>query len=114
MLMRAARLVLDVGIHHFGWSREKARELANERLLGYGSFEVDRYSAIPAQALSYKIGELRLLALRHKAQTALGKRFDLRAFHTVILGHGALPLDVLERQVDTWIAEQRQKKERQL
>jgi uncharacterized protein (DUF885 family) len=67
--------------------------------------ETDRYISLPGQALAYKVGQLKLLALRERAQKALGERFELRAFHDKILGAGALPLDVLEHRIDAWIAE---------
>jgi uncharacterized protein (DUF885 family) len=71
--------------------------------------EVDRYIAMPAQALGYKVGQLKLLELKAKAQQALGDRFDIRAFHDQVLDSGALPLDLLEQRIDTWIAAQKPK-----
>jgi uncharacterized protein (DUF885 family) len=99
-LFRARRLVVDTGIHALGWSREQAIDyLGSAR-------EVDRYIAWPAQALAYKMGELRISALRERAEKRLGRRFDIRAFHEVVLREGALPLDTLERRIDAWISEQ--------
>ena len=69
--------------------------------------EAERYMAIPGQALAYKIGELKIMELRKRAESELGAKFDLRRFHTVVLANGALPLNVLEAEVDRWIAEQR-------
>jgi uncharacterized protein (DUF885 family) len=108
-LMRAVRLVVDTGIHAQGWSRDQA--VAYFRQSGSAEepviqAEVDRYIAWPAQGLSYKIGQLKIRELRERAQQKLGPRFDLRAFHDVVLGGGSLPLDVLEARVDHWIAEQ--------
>jgi uncharacterized protein (DUF885 family) len=102
-LLRAARLVLDVGIHDGGWTREKATERARTRLLGSGAWELDRYASDPAQALGYKVGEVRIRALRERAERELGAAFDLRAFHDVVLSGGSLPLDVLDGRVDAWI-----------
>ena len=106
-MLRAMRLVVDTGIHAMGWNREQAIDymLANS---GMGrtdaTAEVERYIAIPAQALAYKIGGLTIQRLRAKAQAALGARFDIRQFHDQILGSGALPLPVLEAKIDRWIA----------
>lgn len=106
-LWRAARLVVDTGIHAKRWSREQAiayfqgNTLLSDRDI---TKEVNRYISNPGQATSYKIGQLKILALRDKARTALGPRFDLKAFHEIILANGALPLGVLEEQVDAWIA----------
>jgi len=104
---RAARLVADTGIHALGWSRQQAVDYLNANTANPpadNEAEIDRYIAQPAQALSYKIGQLRILALRKKAKAALGERFDLRRFHDAVLGGGALPLPLLERQVERWIA----------
>jgi uncharacterized protein (DUF885 family) len=105
-LMRAVRLVVDTGIHSEGWSREQAvayfREsgAADEPTI---QAEIDRYIAWPAQGLSYKIGQLKILELRNRAKQKLGPRFDIRAFHDEILSGGSLPLDMLEGRVDHWI-----------
>jgi uncharacterized protein (DUF885 family) len=108
-LMRAVRLVIDTGIHSEGWSREQA--VACFRASGAADeptiqAEVDRYIAWPAQALSYKIGQLKILDLRNRAKKELGPRFDIRAFHDEILSGGSLPLDMLEARFDTWIKTQ--------
>jgi len=106
-MFRAVRLVVDTGIHRKRWTREQAIEYMLENT-GMAESEVvnevERYFVIPGQALSYKMGMLSILDLRARAQTRLAAGFDLRAFHTVILGNGALPLGILERQVDAWIA----------
>jgi len=105
-LLRAARLVLDVGIHDGGWDRERATEMARTRMLGAGAWELDRYASDPAQALGYKVGEARLRELRARAEKALGPAFDLRAFHDAILEGGSLPLDVLEGRIEAWTRSQ--------
>jgi len=106
-MLRAMRLVVDTGLHTKGWSREVAIDymLANSGMgRSDATAEVERYIAIPGQALSYKVGALTIQRLRAKAQAALGPKFDIRAFHEQILGSGALPLPVLEAKIDRWIA----------
>ena len=106
-LFRAARLVVDVGLHRKGWSRAQAINFLMDTALSSESgatLEVDRYIAVPAQALGYKIGQLRIAAIRSKAEKALGAKFDIRAFHDELLRDGALPLDLLEQKMDRWIA----------
>ncbi|MDZ4375576.1 MAG: DUF885 domain-containing protein [Phenylobacterium sp.] len=109
-IWRAARLVLDTGIHHKQWTREqavaymRANTVSSDRDI---SSEIDRYFTTPGQATSYKVGELKILGLRAKARKALGPKFDLKAFHEVVLAAGPLPLDVLEERVDAWIASTR-------
>lgn len=109
-IWRAARLVVDTGIHALGWSREQAIAWMVERT-GISRAdvepEIDRYYVMPGQALGYKIGQLKLVALRDKARQALGEAFDIRRFHMVVLDQGAVPLPVLERQVDDWIVRER-------
>ena len=114
-MWRATRLVVDTGIHEFGWSREKAIEymLANTALSEINiANEVDRYIGWPGQATGYKIGELEIRALRAKAEAALGRDFDIRSFHDAVLLEGPLPLDVLARNIDAWIAAESKKKAR--
>jgi len=109
-MWRAVRLVVDTGIHAFGWSRQqaidyfKANSAKAEREI---VVEVDRYIVMPGQALAYKIGQRKLLELRERAARELGARFDLRAFHDAILAEGSLPLDVLEARIDGWIAQRK-------
>ena len=108
-MWRAVRLVVDTGIHYFGWSRQKAIDyfIANAAKSEADIInEIDRYIGWPGQALAYKIGQMKMLELRGEAETALGEGFDIRAFHDHLLGAGALPLDILERRMDNWLAEQ--------
>jgi uncharacterized protein (DUF885 family) len=108
-LLRAARLVVDTGIHARGWTRRQALDYLNANTANPAAdneVEVDRAIAQPGQVLAYKIGQLRILALRQKAQAALKERFDLRSFHDAVLAQGALPLDLLDQQVERWIAAQ--------
>jgi len=109
-LWRAIRLVLDTGIHAKGWTLEQATEYArrnsSESETNIRS-EVERFAAIPGQALAYKIGQMKITELRRRAERELGPRYDVRAFHRVVLESGSLPLDVLEAKVDRWIAARR-------
>jgi uncharacterized protein (DUF885 family) len=109
-MLRACRLVVDTGLHAFGWSREQAIDymvshtgLTKDDMTA----EVDRYLVWIGQATAYKVGELKIKELRARAKAALGESFDLRRFHNVVLDGGALPLEVLEAQVDAWIAGER-------
>ena len=102
-MFRACRLVIDTGLHALGWSRQQALDYFNENTGGERVSEVDRYIAWPGQALSYKMGELKIKELRAKAEKQLGAKFNLREFHDVILGNGALPFDLLEQQVDAYL-----------
>ncbi len=106
-MWRALRLVVDTGIHSQGWTKQQAIEYfrdnsaQDERAV---EVEVNRSIASPALGLAYKIGELRIKELRASAQKELGPAFDLRAFHDEVLRHGAVPLDLLERNVEAWVA----------
>ena len=108
--LRAMRLVVDTGLHAQGWTREQAIKFMLDNSTMAESdvvSEVERYIAWPGQALGYKVGDLRIQGLRHKAEQALGPKFDLRDFHREVLSDGAVPLDVLEAKVDRWIAARR-------
>jgi uncharacterized protein (DUF885 family) len=109
-IWRAIRLVLDTGIHARGWTEQQAVDYFTTNspsASGAIRSEVQRYFAWPGQATSYKVGMQKILALRAKAKAALGDRFDIKGFHDTVLGGGALPLDILERRVDGWIASQK-------
>lgn len=111
---RAARLVVDTGVHWYGWSREQAQKyMADNTGLSLHNVqtETDRYITWPGQALSYKMGELTILRLREKAQTELGDKFDIRRFHDAVLANGAVPLKVLEQQIDQFIATEQARKD---
>jgi uncharacterized protein (DUF885 family) len=101
-------LVVDVGMHTQGWTREQAiqysleREAEDERSV---TAEIERYMAIPAQALSYKIGQLKIRELRTKAENELGEKFNIAQFHNQVLETGSVPLNILEKKIDRWIAE---------
>ncbi len=108
-LWRAIRLVVDTGLHLKGWSRQQVLDYmyANSPAEETRAVsEAERFMAIPGQALAYKIGQLKLIELRRRAEKQLGKRFDLKAFHDEVLRDGAVPLDVLERKIELWIASQ--------
>ena len=107
-IFRAVRLVVDTGMHAKGWSREQAiAYMVNNTGMGESEVttEIERYMALPGQACAYKLGQLKILALRDKAKTALGARFSLKDFHAVVLDSGAVPLTILEQLVDEWIAQ---------
>jgi uncharacterized protein (DUF885 family) len=100
---------LDTGIHALGWTREQAIAYFREHSTKPEhdiTVEVDRYIAWPGQALGYMLGALKIRDLRDRARSALGDRFDIRAFHDEILGQGALPLDLLERRIEEWLVGQ--------
>ena len=106
-MWRAVRLVVDTGLHSMGWTRDQAIDFFRANAAKTDQdivVEVDRYIVWPGQALGYKMGQLKIRELRTLAEQQLGPRFDIRKFHDLVLEQGAVPLDVLERQVKTWIA----------
>ncbi len=116
-MWRAVRLVVDTGIHAFGWSRDRAIDYMQTNTgkdRHEATVEIDRYIVWPGQALAYKIGQLKISQLRSEAEKRLGKAFDLRAFHDLLLAQGALPLDVLEALVRDWLERQVVAQDRQL
>jgi len=111
-MFRAVRLVVDTGIHSKGWNRDQVVEFMRQcGCIDEPTIqtETDRYISWPAQALSYKLGQLKIVELRARAQEELGPKFDIKAFHDEILNGGALPLDLLETRTNRWIAQQKGK-----
>ena len=109
-IWRAIRLVVDTGVHSQHWTRQQMVDYFHDHSAIDETniqSEVDRYIAWPAQALGYKMGQLKILELRERAKTALGPKFDIKAFHDQVLDSGALPMDVLEQRIDAWIAAQK-------
>ena len=105
-MWRAVRLVVDTGIHYKGWTRQQAIDFFTDNAAKSEHDivnEIDRYISMPGQALAYKVGQLKMRALRADAEIRLGDKFDIRAFHDELLGGGALPLDILQRRMDKWI-----------
>jgi prolyl oligopeptidase len=108
-MWRAVRLVVDTGMHYKGWTRQQAIDFFKDNAAKTEHDivnEIDRYIAWPGQALAYKIGQLKILQIRSRAEVQLGENFDIRAFHDELLGAGALPLDLLEQRMDRWMAAQ--------
>ena len=100
---RAVRLVVDTGMHALGWSREQAVAYFKEHAPEESLAEIDRYISWPGQALSYKLGQLEIMRLRHEAESTLGAAFDVRDFHDAVLRDGVLPLEILHEQVERYI-----------
>jgi uncharacterized protein (DUF885 family) len=108
-MWRAVRLVVDTGMHYKGWTRQQAIDFFKDNAAKTEADivnEIDRYISWPGQALAYKIGQLKMLELRHKAEQALGDNFDIKAFHDELLGGGALPLQILETRMNRWLAQE--------
>jgi len=106
-MLRAMRLVVDTGLHSKGWTRDQSIQYMLDNSgesRTDATAEVERYIAIPGQALSYKIGQLTISQLRDKAKAALGPKFNIREYHARVLDTGALPLPILEKKIDDWIA----------
>jgi uncharacterized protein (DUF885 family) len=111
-MWRACRLVVDTGMHAFGWTRQQAIDFMKQNTAKTENdivVEVDRYIVWPGQALAYKLGEIKIKELRARAKHELGRDFDVRKFHNAVLDHGPLPLDVLDKRINEWIAEQKGK-----
>ena len=109
-MLRAVRLVVDTGVHYKHWTRQQMVDFFHEHSSEDEpsvQAETDRYIAWPAQALGYKLGQLEILKLRERAQTELGGKYEIRAFHDEILNGAALPLDVLDQRVTAWIEAQK-------
>ena len=109
-MLRAIRLVVDTGLHYKHWTRDQVVQYFHDHSAidePNVQAETNRYIAWPAQALSYKMGQLKILELRARAQEQLGSQFDIREFHDQVVDSGALPLDVLERQINVWIAQKK-------
>lgn len=109
-MMRACRLVVDTGLHRFNWTRQRAIDFMVDNAgidAGFAAAEVDRYLSIPGQALAYKMGQLKILELRRRAQDRLGSQFDIRRFHNAVVDDGALPLDLLDQRIEAWIVRER-------
>jgi uncharacterized protein (DUF885 family) len=109
-MWRAVRLVVDTGMHYKGWTRKQAQDfLADNSALSLHNVrtEIDRYISWPGQALAYKMGELKILELRERAERELGEKFDIRDFHDAILMTGGVPLDMLDAEIDRFIEETR-------
>ena len=109
-MWRACRLVVDTGMHAFGWSRERAIDFMKDNTAKTENdiiVEIDRYIVWPGQALAYKMGELKIKELRARAKRELAGRFDVRKFHNAVLDDWPLPLDLLEKRINDWIAEQK-------
>lgn len=105
-IMRASRLVVDTGLHRYDWKRRQAIDYLVDNAgleAGFAAAEVDRYISVPGQALAYKVGELKIKALREHARTKLGDKFDLRRFHNAVLDDGPLPMNLLEARIGRWI-----------
>ena len=109
-MWRAVRLVVDTGMHGKGWSREQALKYFQEHLPKTKletEAEVERYIAWPGQALAYKVGQLKFLELRKKAEYELKDGFSIRKFHDQVLGYGAIPLNILDQQMDSWLEKEK-------
>jgi uncharacterized protein (DUF885 family) len=109
-LLRAVRLVVDTGIHSKHWTRQQVMDYFRANTAGSDRdnfTETNRYIVWPGQATAYKVGMLKIVELRERARKALGSKFDIRAYHDLVLKNGALPLDLLEENVDDWIARTR-------